>query len=283
MQQWLVLADPDGADRDDEISHEKRRVSLHRNFDGSWSHEGQFGPLQGATLEEILSYYEQAEFEADWAWARERFGDDACAADLPRTPAQRRADALVAMALAAASAPADGRRPEPCVSIVIDQETFEDELRRACGQDVERDPNVDVDGRVCHTINGTPLHPSDVVVAAIVGYVRRVVVDAAGTVIDLGRRRRLFTGSSREAAMLQAFLRDPGGGLGCFWPGCDGGARQVDHCHAAADGGPTDVANSGLCCGTHNRLKQHGFTPVRNADGTWTIHRPDGQPITPAT
>lgn len=185
------------------------------------------------------------------------------------------------MARAAASAPADGRRPEPSVNIVIDQDTFEDELRRACDETVEHDPNANVDERVCHTTDGTPLHPSDVLAAAMIGLVRRVVVDAAGTVIDLGRRRRLFTGSSRQAALLRAFLREPGG-LGCFWPGCDGGSRQIDHRHAAATGGPTDVANSDPYCGTHNRLKETGYKPVRHPAGTWTIHRPDGEPITPA-
>ena len=281
MQQWLFLADPDGADRDDEITHEKRRVSLTENFDGSWTLEGQFGALQGSVAKEVLDRFEQAEFEADWAWAREMYGPDATADRLPRTPAQRRADAVIAALTWAASAPADARKPEPSVSIVVDQGTFEDEVRRACGEDVERDPNSDVDGRICQTMGGTALHPSDVLAAAMVGYVRRVVVDAAGTVIDLGRRRRLFTGSSREAAMLQAFLRSPGG-LACFHPGCDGGGRQVDHRQAAGAGGRTDVANSDLYCGTHNRLKETGFKPVRHPDGTWTMHRPDGSEITPA-
>lgn len=280
MQQWQLLADPDGAERDDEINHAKRRVTLHRNFDGSWSLEGQFGALQGASLAEVIDHFEQAEFEADWAWARERFGDDACAADLPRTPEQRRADALVAMAHAAASAPVDARRPEPSVNIVVDQKTFEDELRCAAGETVEHDPNREVDERVCHTMDGTPLRSSDVLAAAMIGHVRRVVIDSAGTVIDLGKRRRLFTGSSRDAALLQAFLREPGG-LRCFWPGCDGGCRHVDHRDPAAAGGPTDVANSDPYCGTHNRLKERGFRPVRDPDGTWTIHRPDGATITP--
>ena len=31
----------------------------------------------------------------------------------------------------------------------------------------------------------------------------------------------------------------------------------------------------------HNRIKERGFRPVRGADGAWTIHRPDGGPITP--
>jgi hypothetical protein len=278
-----VVADPDGADRDDQITHERRDSKLVENFDGSWTMTGQFGALQGAALHERHDQFVRAEFEADWAWARDKYGPDATVDQLPRTIQQRRADAWVAMATWAGSAPADGRTPEPLVTIIVDQETFEDELRRSCGETVERDPNEVADSRRCQTMGGIPLHPSDVLAAAMVGFVRRVVVDSAGNVIDLGRRRRLFTGSSREAAMIQALLREPGG-LGCRWPGCDGHGwcLQADHREPSGKGGPTDVANSDFYCGFHNRLKETGFKPVQGPDGTWTMHRPDGNPITPA-
>lgn len=72
--------------------------------------------------------------------------------------------------------------------------------------------------------------------------------------------------------------------LTCGHPGCDTpvGWLQVDHREPAARGGPTDVANAGPLCGTHNRLKERGFVPVRGPDDTWTVLRPDGTPITPA-
>ena len=284
LREWEQLADADGAAEAAERSHERRSFSLLENeIDGSFSSAGHHGALQGAAMAELLERYEQAEFQADWAEARAEHGDEARVEHLRRTPAQRRADALFEIFRRAGGARSDDRSPEPLVNIVIDQETFEDELRRAAGEEVETDPN-DAEGRRCHTVGGTTLHPSDVVAAAIVGFVRRVVVDAAGNVIDLGRKRRLFTGSSREAAMLQALLRDPGG-LTCAWPGCSsrGPCLQVDHRIPAAEGGPTDVSNSDGACGTHNRIKERGFRPVRGADGSWTIYRPgDGGPITPA-
>lgn len=201
----------------------------------------------------------QWESHADWAEARERHGEDARIEHLPRSARQRRADALVEIVRRAGVAP-EGRTPEPLVNIIVDQDTFEDELRRAAGQPVGADPKGDLDGRRCHTIGGTPLHPADAVAAALVGHVRRVVVDGAGTVIDLGRKRRLFTGASRDAVMLQTLPRSPGG-LGCFWPGCDGPANHADHRDRATDGGPTDAANGDA--------------------GGWQILRPDGRPITP--
>ena len=178
--------------------------------------------------------------------------------------------------------PGDAKDPEPLVSIVIDDETFERELARAAGVPVHDDPSR-IDEAVCHTVSGDQLHPSAAVAAALVGWVRRVVVDSASNVIDLGRRRRLFTGSSREAAKIQALLRDRGG-TGCLWPSCDTHHRrlEVDHRRSHAGGGPTDVDNSDLACGVHNRLKEHGLRPVFAPDGTWTILRPDGTPITPA-
>ncbi len=284
LRRWESLADSDGAAQRAEHLHKRRRFSLHESdIDGSFAAEGRFGPFQGATMQEIFDKFEDAEFAADWAEARELHGDDTRVEHLDRTPAQRRADTLLAIFRRAAAADAGARSPEPLVNIVIDQETFEDELRRAAGEEVDIDPNGDLGDRRCHTIGGTPLHPSDAVAAALIGHVRRVVLDGDGNVIDLGRRCRLFTGSARDAAMLQALVRGPGG-LGCLWPGCDGRGRclQVDHRNPAIRGGPTNVANSDAYCGSHNRIKERGFRPVRGPGGEWTIHRPgDGGPITP--
>ncbi len=282
LRQWEALADADGADQASERSHERRTGSLLPGLDGSWRLEGGFGSLQGAAMAEIFERYETAELHADWALARAEHGDDARVEHLARTPAQRRADTIFEIFRRAAAA--DGASPGPLVSIVVDQQTFEDQLRRAAGVPVPVDPNGDLSGRRCHTLDGTPLRPAEAVGAALVGHVRRVVVDAAGTVIDLGRKRRLFTGSSRDAAFLQALLRGPGG-LRCLWPGCDGRGRclQVDHREPAGREGPTDVANADAYCGFHNRTKERGYRPVRGADGTWTIHRPDDDgPITPS-
>ncbi len=284
LRQWEAFADADGADQSADENHDRRRATLLESaINGSFSLEAIFGAEQGAAMAEIFEQFMRAEVLADWAEARERLGDGARKEHLARTPAQQRADALFAIFLRAASMPADARSPEPLVNIVIDQRTFEEQLHRAAGDEVEVDPNDDLDQRRCHTVDGTPLHPGAVLAAAMVGYVRRVVVDAAGNVIDLGRKRRLFTGSSRDAAMLQALLRGPGG-LRCLWPGCDGrgGCLQADHREPAGRGGPTDIDNSEAFCGFHNRIKERGFRPERGADGSWVIHRPDdGGPITP--
>ena len=218
----------------------------------------------------------------DWDQAKARLGRQPRLEELARTRAQRTWDAFVNMCRAAAATPADAQSPEPLVNIVMTQEAFEAELARLAGADADRDP-ADVDAHRCHTELGDDIPAAEALQAALVGHVRRVVVDAASNVINHGRKRRLFTGSSRHAVEIQAMLRGRTG-LRCCWPGDDGHPHhlQADHRRAAARGGPTNTDNGDIYCGVHNRLKEHGFKPVRLPDGTWTITRPDDTPITPA-
>ncbi|HEX2576522.1 MAG TPA: HNH endonuclease signature motif containing protein [Aquihabitans sp.] len=103
---------------------------------------------------------------------------------------------------------------------------------------------------------------------------RRVVIDADGVVVDMGRRRRLFTGPAQLAARLNA--------TECYWPGCHvpTTSTQTDHLEPWTDGGTTDLTNAGPACARHNRLKHHGYTVHRDPAGTWHTHRPDGTEIT---
>ena len=85
--------------------------------------------------------------------------------------------------------------------------------------------------------------------ALLTAQVRRVVLDARSTVIDLGERKRLFTGNARIAAtLLERF---------CNHTGCEVPADrcQIDHNQSHTDGGRTDQANAGPECGPHNRFK----------------------------
>ena len=279
---WEALADADGAADRDDAAHRRRHASLVQHPDGTWHLRGSFGALQGAAMREVLAAYQTAQFETDRAEAIATHGDDVGVEQFPRTAAQRRADAVFEIFRSAGSTPADAQAPEPLVNIVIDLETFEDELRRICGDPTPAaDPNRAAE-RICQTLEGDQLHPSDAVLAVLLGTVRRVVVDAASTVIDLGRRRRCFTGNSRDAALLQAALRARGGQ--CIWASCDCTTRylQIDHDRPWRLDGRTDVQSSNGACGHHNRLKELGFRPVRGPDGTYTYLRPDGTSITPS-
>ena len=111
------------------------------------------------------------------------------------------------------------------------------------------------------------------VMASFTGEVRRVVVDSAGVVVDMGRRQRLFTGSLREAVLLS--------GRRCTWLGCHvpGSVCQADHVLPWSNAGPTSTANGGPLCGYHNRWKSRGYRTHRDPQGHWHHYRPDGTEI----
>jgi Domain of unknown function (DUF222) len=291
LGEWERLADADGADQDDEQAHRRRSVSLVQNeIDGSWLLRGQFGALQGAVLAETLAGFLAAEDEADRAEAIERCGPDATAAQWVRSGSQRRADALVAL-VGHACEGAPGRAGGPLVNIVIDQASFEEMItRRTAPPAARRRPTIpdtgtagdDPGGRVCSTTSGHTLSPHDALAAAMVGHIRRVVIDGDGRVIDLGRSRRLFTGASKAAAEIHGAIAARGP-TRCLWSGCTASNQwlQIDHHTPWPQGGRTDQDNANLLCGHHNRLKTTGYTPVRGPDGTWRLLRPDGTHITP--
>jgi hypothetical protein len=301
LHEWQQLVDTDGGHRDHTAAHEGRHCNLTTLDDTTYLH-AQFGAAQAATIKEIFEHFVDAEYLTDVAEAKARLGiDTVTAAALARTPAQRRADALHTLVIAAAGAPVDGKGPDVCVDIVIDHTTFLDALadladplhlaRPGSGDrgaavglaDHPDRPDLAPPGAAgrlrCHTRHGDAIDPYDAVVAALVGHVRRVVVGSDGVIINQGRKCRLFRGSTRDAALLQAAL-DRGGR--CIWPGCGLTHCQIDHTTEWADHGVTDIANSGPGCGRHNRFKSRGYRARRDQHGHWHLYRPDGTEIAAA-
>jgi hypothetical protein len=226
---WSHHADPDGVEADAERERESRRVHLSQSFGGSWFLDGLLDSISGAVVDNALRRIEAELFEADWAEARERLGDAAGVADLGRSAAQRRADALVEMARRAGAVPDGARRPEPLFTVVVGYETFA--------------------GRMCQLANGTVVAPGSLVPWLDEAWVERVVFDPASRVVDVGAARRAFTGATRRAVQ----LRDQQ----CFHPLCDEPAErcQVDHVEPWAAGGATVMANGRAACAHHNRAR----------------------------
>jgi len=275
LRRWESLADADGAHRDHELTHERRDAHVVE-LDGSYHIGAHGGAAQGSAMQTIFERFCDAEFAADWADVRERFGDAACAGLMERTDAQRRFDAMYAIFLAAASMPADARRPEPLTNVIVDHKTLEEHLAHALGGLKPAADPAEFEQRRCETDTGVALDPADVVAAVLVGHVRRVVFDSAGVVINLGRTRRVFTGSARDAVLLQHRR--------CLWPGCGLPARrsQIDHGDpwGSPTRGATDAANGTPLCGRHNRWKNRGYRTWRDDEGRWHITRPDGTEMT---
>jgi hypothetical protein len=158
-----------------------------------------------------------------------------------RTPAQRRADALVEicqLALHTGQLPEHGGdRPQVVVTVPFDL------LRRELGAGT-----LDT---------GQTLSPEQVRRMACDAQLIPAVLGGQGQVLDLGTARRLFTGPVRRALI----LRDGG----CAFPGCDRHARwcQAHHLTGWADGGPTSVDNGVLVCHFHHRVIHQGDWSVR--------------------
>ncbi len=274
-QRWEAHADPDGRHRDHEASRESRHVRSARIGAGQVFHaEG-----DGFTMDiinEILNRHADAEFEVDLAERFARFGEDAAKHPLARNARQRLYDAMLAIYLKAAST-TDSTTQVPLVNIFCTEAVLNDAIREFVGLRPDRSGTPASERlRMCETASGSPVDPFDLVVAALIGQVRRVVVDSAGRVIDLGRRSRLFTGAAREAILLC--------GDRCNHPGCGRrtGRIQIDHLDAwVARSGSTNPFNGGPMCPTHNRAKERGRFTVKLDERGWHHYRPDGSEIAP--
>lgn len=229
VQYWISHADPDGVEDEAEAKRDRRKVHLSQSFEDMWFGEMVFDPVGGTIVAAELERLEHELFLEDWAEAKERLGRDPGIYELRRSPAQRRADAMLEMAIRSRTAPADGRRPEPLFSVFVDYETLA--------------------GRICELANGTVVSPGSLVPWLDRAWVERVVFDGPSRVIDVGVHRRLFEGATRRAVE----LRD----RECFHPTCDErvDACQIDHIEPSAWGGPTVQGNGRVACGFHNRAR----------------------------
>ncbi len=271
LRDWVELHDQDGPEPEADRQHKNRSYRLTQNFNNSFTGDHNHGSMQGAAMQEILSHYEDAEFRVDWEQAKLIHGDDTALCHLERTPQQRRADALFQIYQDAAANP-DGAVPVNFVhNLVWTQETFE--YFQALYYGAEPDPMHPDDYR-CETINGVRVNPIEAVASAIISKVRRAVVDAKGTIIDLGEARN-YRGSARLAVQLSS--------TECVWPSCHTPTTrcETDHMQEHSKRGRTNPGNGAPLCGKHNRWKQKGFTVHKDPQGQWHTHRPDGTEIDP--
>jgi hypothetical protein len=79
--------------------------------------------------------------------------------------------------------------------------------------------------------------------------VTRIAMSAEGVPLDLGRTKRLYTGSHRRAVI----ARD----RGCAWPGCERHVRWTEIHHIRwwdRDGGETSIENAAALCSFHHHV-----------------------------
>ena len=223
---WELVVDPDGAEQGADDDRAARELHLSQSFGGMWFGQLTLDPVSGAIVDTTLRLIERELFDADWAEAKARLDREPTVADLQRTPAQRRADALVEMATRARTAPPGGRRPAPLFTVVVGLETLQ--------------------GPILELFNRTVLTPGTAARHLTEADVERVVFDGPSRVLDVGAQRRFFTGALRRAIE----IRD----RTCFHPSCDEVPErpEIDHIHEASKGGPTTQGNGRYGCRFHN-------------------------------
>ncbi|MEX2292311.1 MAG: DUF222 domain-containing protein [Acidimicrobiales bacterium] len=228
IRYWIHRNDTDDTEADAASQFAQRRVDCSETFEGTVVIDALLDPITGAIVARELVRLEQELFEADWAEARQRLGDAACATDLARTPKQRRADALRIMAERSAAKPAGATEPRVLLQVLAGDKSVE---------------------RMCELSNGTVVTPGQLVPLLHWADVERIIFDGPSKVIDVGVRRRLFTGATRTAV----HARD----RGCTHPSCDEPIDrcQVDHVIPYSRGGLTTQANGQDKCRFHNHHK----------------------------
>ena len=254
---WLAAADPDGPERDHRRDLDLRRCSLDIGLDGVGHLDGRMAPVGAATVGGALDRIERELFEADLTEARARLGDAASAADLARTPAQRRHDALVEMAARSVTAPPDGKRPAPLVTVMVGYETFA--------------------GPICELARGTVVAPGTV--ADLLGQddtlFERAVFDGPDRLVELSAART-FRGTLRRLLEVRQRRCEH---RTCHVPAdrCEG-----DHVLPWSAGGETSQSNGRLHAapttgGRINRPRPMVPGPGRRTAPTTTV---DGDPPT---
>jgi hypothetical protein len=123
---------------------------------------------------------------------------------------------------------------------------------------------------VCEIDGAGPVSTATIQRLACDGAIRRVIVDARGEVLDVGRAKRLATPAQRAALR----VRD----RGCVFPGCDRPPQwtQAHHLVPFEAGGATDLDNLCLLCSHHHHLVHEGGWSLERIGVTWVATSPAG-------
>ncbi|MEO6122696.1 MAG: DUF222 domain-containing protein [Ilumatobacteraceae bacterium] len=288
LNRWKAHADPDGTHHDHHASRERRHVRTGvTGHTGIIHAEGDAASTDEMT--DILRAHTESEFLKDCHERRTRFGDDADQHPLRRTHGQRCFDALQEIFRKAAHTPLPGIS-EPTVNIFTTETDFAEAARHYFAQQT---PGTSAPtstpapsgppgwtppptGRICENEHGSPVDPADMIVSALLGRVRSVIVTDDGRYLHATSRKRLFTGKLRDMILLL-------GRHQCSRHGCqrDGPSIQIDHLDSYHCGGCTTALNGGPLCPLHNRNKHDLALTITHDQHGWHHHRPDGTEIAP--
>lgn len=231
LRYWVLAFDPDGPAPEDQVA--ARFCRIGKASEGSVTGSFRLDPVAGQALLSAIEQQEQRLFRADTE------------AGTMRSAPQRRADALVEVAVRGAARP-DGTIPAPLVHLVLSEQVAEALLT---GDEAALDAES-IDRR-CELLDGTPLHPRTAAAVTARAAFRRQVLTGDSITVDLGPRIRVFPPALKQALLVAARGR-------CAITGCDApvGWLQADHVHPHARHGPTALWNGQILCDPHNKTKR---------------------------
>ncbi len=232
MAAWKSKAKPEP----EEPAEPERSLHLSKTLDDRYVLDGSLDPEGGATVAAAL---------------RTATTDDG---DAVRTPATRRADALVDICrfFLDHQQSQRGGRHRPHVNVVVDLEDLQ------LGQG----------GRV---VDGPPLDGPTVSKVMCDCALHRVVMAGRSAILDYGVATRTIPAPLWSALV----IRDEH----CRFPGCDRPSPWCEGHHVVwvTHDGPTELANLVLLCARHHhRLHQPGWHAKLLPDGTFEVTDPNG-------
>ncbi|MCZ7527067.1 MAG: HNH endonuclease [Acidimicrobiia bacterium] len=226
IRRWAVLAD-DLYDRGEPEPGRWLRTTV--TFAGAVRVDGILDPAGGAVLLAALDARSRPDGPGD-----------------PRSPIERRADALVALA-------AGDERPTVNLDVLVDVHTLEGR------------PPTDPAAVRCDLTGVGPIGPDLIGLLACDANIARVLTRGPSEILDLGRRTRIVTPAQRRALA----VRDGG----CVFPGCTRPEPWCDAHHIIhwLHGGPGDLDNMALVCRAHHTAVHQGrWALTRTPHGTIT-------------
>jgi hypothetical protein len=233
--------DPDGTLPDEQLNADRRHLHLRQTRDGAWVGEFRLTGSLGAKLQTLLGPLAKPRIEG----AVNPTIPAPQAVD-PRHHGQRMHDALEEVCdrlLRSAEHPGTGGTPATVI-VTIDW----DDLLRRTGYGMTGDGTLIPTAEVLRLANEAEIVPT--------------VMTRTGTVLDLGRTRRIANRSQTYALI----ARDGG----CSFPGCDRAPEWCERHHIREwiDGGETNLGNLTLLCRYHHHnFATRGWTCAINADG----------------
>ena len=251
IDQWLLGADPDGAEPNDK--EQQFGLSFTPLPGGNLKVSGILDPLQGAVLRDEVNA------EANKLRAAEK------EPGVTSTVRRRTLEALMNLVGRGAARP-DGTFARPRVNIVMSQQVYEDTVGWLADPATNEFPELDrtdIDKK-CQLIDGTPIHPLYALAATVTATFRRIVYSARGRPIEASLDSRRIPDWMRDLSLITTNGR-------CANPVCDSPFHWLhgDHITPYSHTKDTSVENTQILCGGDNGWKGDDITR-----GLWPVPDP---------